>query len=420
MTTSTWDLADQILRKSEPELNEVVEALGDLCISDSGSAVRFLCPLHNDDNPSGSILYGFDASDPDWYSIRCHGCEGNQQKWSKNFFQWMNGSELALYRPHINPLTFAVDPIEPMFMEDSEGRSLIYPGEIHLIYGKPGTFKSWLLLQLVAKHDVRFLDFENGLPTIAKRLRQLGVLSSRTEKFDFPDTKEQVMERIQEYVQTKPEIICFDGLPGLARIFGVDTDSNTDIQDLFNRVLVPLKKAGCAVILLDHLPKDGSADEYPIGAQSKKSQSGVAYLLKQRKASDVVEIFVSKDRHYVVSERCAPDGTLRLYGWLEVNEDKGRFGVQIKPDLVADIGGEQLDSFDANLRFNIYDYVAENPDCSKSEIERNIKGRTGRKREATEELIKGGFLLVRQVGQTSCHTIGKPLERRWMARGTDN
>ena len=140
----------------------------------------------------------------------------------------------------------------------------------------PGTYKSWVVLSMLQHHDVRFWDFENGMSGVVRRLQSLGVSRERANYFDNPQSVEAVHARVAEYVRTKPEIVCIDGFSGLAGVMEINPESNQVVQRVFNDVFVPLRNAGITTVVLDHLPKDSAVDDYPIGAQTKKSQSDVA------------------------------------------------------------------------------------------------------------------------------------------------
>ena len=324
------------------------------------------------------------------------------------------------FPPHINPLLEDVPEVTPKYLADSEGNFLLYPGEIHLIYGKPGTLKSWITLSLMGNCNVKYFDFENMLPTLKHRLTMLNTSVSHATAFTFPELRDQVLERIRQYTLFPPDVVCFDGFPGLASLFGVNPDSNVEIAALFNQVLDPLKRAGIAVVLLDHLPKDGTKEDYPIGAQTKKSQCGVAYLLKQRGDSSKVDLFVTKDRHYVVRSRCSDDSSIAEYGWVELVNTGNRFMIKIQPDLVAEIDGRIYESIDVNLRLAICAFLLSNPGASQTDIEKSVIGKGIRIRDAISDLIDNAYLEIRALGSKKEHYLVKPFKPTWRPRDSRN
>ena len=325
--------------------------------------------------------------------------------------------DVPAHRPHLNPLTMALSELKPRYLRDADGRYMLYPGEIHIVYGAPGTFKSLLSLDLVAP-DARFLDFENGPVALRERLTAMKSEPERSECFDFPETAEQVLERVQEYCSTKPSVVVIDGLPGLCGVLGIDSDNNAEVQGLFSKVLVPMKNAGICVVLLDHIPKDAAKPEYPIGAQAKKAQCGVAYLLQRNAASGTVELFVAKDRHHVVASRCEP-GPLPYYGSVVVTNGAYCLQVEIVPERVAHLGGQTLSAREGRLLQEVWDFIGASPGCSKNTIETSVTGKNSAKRDALNRLIEGGYVEVRRDGPAQRHYVRSAPPVEWLTRNAD-
>lgn len=308
--------------------------------------------------------------------------------------------EVPIYRPHVNPLTMTLSDVTPKYLMDEDGNCLFYPGEIHFVYGPPQSFKSLLTLELNAPYT-RVLDFENGPAVIRQRLLSMNASPAHTAGFDFPETAEQVKERVAEYIATKPKIVIIDGLPGLCGVLGLDSDNNADIQRLFSQYLVPMKNAGICVVILDHIPKDAAKPEYPIGAQAKKAQAGVAYYLHRNPSTGNVEIFVAKDRHHIVKSRCEP-GSMPFYGSLRV-EESPHLRISIVPERVPNLNGQTMKVRDAQLVEEIYEYIEANPGSSKAAIEREVSGKNSAKRNVLKQLVDDGHVEVRQEGPAQCH-----------------
>ena len=323
------------------------------------------------------------------------------------------------FKPHRNPLKESHKDIKAEFLEDSKGNFLLYPGSIHLLYGKPGTHKSWLALSLVGKYDVRYWDFENFGPILATRLRLMNVCPEKTAVFDHPETRADIYSRVEEYKITKPEILVIDGMQGLTRTIGINGDANDQIEKLFNDVLMPLKKAGIAVLLLDHLPKDSPVDDFPIGAQAKKSQCDAAILMRPRRDSDEVDVYITKDRNYDLFSRCASGPTPRHYGWLVKASAENKYMATIEPDLIGIINGVEIDSFDVNLYLAIWKFVASNPDSSATKVEENVTGKNGRIRDALKWLVDRKFLVTHKKGNGQYFRTGEVLRDAitWQVRG---
>lgn len=218
------------------------------------------------------------------------------------------------FRPHLNPLTMKLDEVKPKYLLDSQGRPLLYPGAVHFIYGQPQTLKSMLMHSLTNKNDIRYIDFENTFPILKQRLKIMGVEAKDGAKFDKPQSKSELEERKREYLETSPEIVVFDSMANLLRTFEYSQDNNDDVTDVFVNFINPLRDAGICVVIIDHLPKDDNSSEYPIGAQAKKQQSDVMYLMRKIKGSKSVDMFVTKDRNHQILARCDETQSLIHYG----------------------------------------------------------------------------------------------------------
>jgi len=328
-------------------------------------------------------------------------------------------SESNYFKPHKNPLKENYKDVKAEYLQDFKGNFLLYPGHIHLLYGKPGTYKSWVALSLIGKHNVRYWDFENFGPIMATRMRLMGVKAEDAGVFAFPETRVQIHELVEEYVITKPDILVVDGMSGISRTMGLNTDANDQVEKLFNDVFMPLKRAGICVLILDHLPKDSPVDDFPIGAQAKKSQSDVAILMKTRRDSDLVDILVSKDRNFDLFSRCESGTTPRLYGWLIKPSTENNFRAIIEPDLIALINGEEIDSFDSTLYQEVWNFVQVSPETSGTRIEENVSGKNSRIRTALQWLTSNGFLVQSKKGNGTYYRTQKVLKDaiEWRSRG---
>lgn len=327
-----------------------------------------------------------------------------------------NSRNINVFPPHINPLAMeSYSTLEPKFLSDALGRPMLYPGEIHVFYGRPQTFKSWALMPLIGSCEVRYVDFENGLMTIRNRLKALNVAKEDAEVFCFPESPAELTSRIIEYIETKPDVVCFDGLPGLLRLLGKDGDSNNDVNEVFATYIEPLKKAGVAVVLLEHLPKSSSEanDDYPIGAQSKKSVPGVLFLHRPRKTEDTVDIFIAKDRHNSIAERCDDFGWPKPYGFIQLNRDGALLDPRVEPFLVPFLDGEQIESHEAKRMLDVWNACAQSNGLNQSEIEEAVGGNHRLRRNATDSLLKKGYLRGVKQGRSLKYIAIDNLKIEW-------
>ncbi len=335
------------------------------------------------------------------------------------FSAWLKDRELVDGRwlRHSNPFDHDLDASKLEFVQDQEGNHLFYRGGVHFVYGKPGTCKSWLALWTLKFANVRLWDFENGITGTLGRLKALGVDREAANGYTVPSSPDEVTARVREYVSTKPDILCIDGFSGFADVMGINPESNSDVMRAFTEVFYPLKRVGVTVIVLDHLPKDSGTEDFPIGAQTKKSQADAAFLFKSTSSNKDVDIFVSKDRHGELLERCEPGSMPRRFGRLTLESEESAVSIRISPAYKAQVDGDLVSVGDVELMQAIYDYVEAHPECNKGEIERNVLGKTERKRKALSALKDGGYLVTREVGTSHVHTVGKEFIPQWTPIG---
>ena len=335
------------------------------------------------------------------------------------FQEWLNKHELVdgKWKPHQNPFNEEGDSPALSLLNDIEGQPILYNGSIHLLYGKPGTLKSWVALSTLKDYDVRIWDFENGKLVARDRLAELGIGADRANGYDVPNSRESVLERVKEYRVTKPDLLCIDGFSGLADVLGVNAENNADVAKVYGDVFFPLKEEGVAVLVLDHLPKDSASDDFPIGAQNKKAQADVAFLAKNQAKSNHVDLFVAKDRHGELLARSEPGAFPRRFATLELVTSEKPYSVNVVPAYQPSLNGLEIPVSKANLMKKIMDFVQANPECSKGAIEEAVTGKNDRIRSAVGELVEQGYLKVKTIGPSHLHSVEKSLEINWSPLG---
>ncbi len=354
------------------------------------------------------------------WTFRCQGCrESKLSDGPQRLESWLNklGLDGSGLRPHYNPMEAADAQAELGLLFDSAGRGLLYRGLIHFLYGKPGTLKSWVALSLVGLSDCRFWDFENGVAVTGARLHALGTPIEKAAYFDSPLTQDEIRSRVKQYLTEPPEVVIIDGFSGLAGVLELDPDSNQDVLRIFTDVLVPLRRAGITVLVLDHLPKDSGTEDYPIGAQSKKSQSDVTLLVRQVSRGAAIELFITKDRIGALSQR-AEDGPFpKKLGEVSLSERQGLISLTVAPYRNARLGQNEILQSSAALMESIWNYLSENPDSTQTDIENGVKGRRDNIRQAIDVMAQGGYLIRKQIGRMYSHSAGRPLGIEYDLKG---
>lgn len=373
-----------------------------------------------EDHPFGNFRARLSKGQEGEWSFRCTGC--SQERIPDSLVRletWLNalGVDSQGLKPHYNPMESDESDLELGMFYDSAGRGVLYKGLIHFLYGKPATLKSWLALSLIQSCDARFWDFENGVAVTGSRLRALGTPFEKAAVFDSPATKDAVRSRVKQYVKTPPELLVIDGFSGLAGVLEVDPDSNQDVLGVFTDILAPLRRAGITVLVLDHLPKDSGVEDYPIGAQAKKSQSDVTMLVRENKKTSQLDLLLTKDRVGLLAQRSEDGAYPKLMGHLSLGEADGKVHVRLDPYQEASLGQSSIAANEANLLEAIWAFVNDNPDCTQTAIEEGVFGRRDSVRGAIESLVLDGFVMRKSVGRTYMHSTAKPLDVAYSVKG---
>ncbi|MDP9438840.1 MAG: AAA family ATPase, partial [Actinomycetota bacterium] len=186
---------------------------------------------------------------------------------------------------------------------------LLYEGRIHSIASGPGTGKTllalWMAIQVMRQgRPVLYLDAENGPKLIAERFREIGATPADLSRLlhYYPaevalDARSlgQLAATVEEI---EPALVVFDSFADLLSIAGLEENSNDDCTRWMRTVAQPIKDAGSAVLVLDHVPKGGKG---PRGGGSKRAKVDVQWNLEvsqpfDRERTGEIELKHDKDR----------------------------------------------------------------------------------------------------------------------------
>jgi hypothetical protein len=187
---------------------------------------------------------------------------------------------------------------------------ILLKGMVHQIFAAAGCGKSWVALWLAAVlinegKRVLYLDTENGPNIIAGRLEALGAdlekLDEHLHYFSSPNlsmTKEGVEAYASILGGVDPSLVVFDSWVNFLSGCGLDENVSGDVARWAANFARPARDLGITVLLLDHVPKDGSNSR---GSGRKKEEVDVQWQLKNPKAFDrntvgEIKLFREKDR----------------------------------------------------------------------------------------------------------------------------
>lgn len=300
----------------------------------------------------------------------------------------------------------------PSLCQYDEGRSLLYAGRINEIHGEPSVGKTNIALCICAEvmqdgGKVLYLDPEDNETGIGSRFVALGGRpADLVKQFHYVENPEP-----GEFVSLhawarrhKPALVVLDGLAEALAAEGYSEDTPEEILRFFRERIRPFTKAGCAVLISDHVAKDKeSRGEWPRGSGSKMGRyDGAVYSAKLKKAyspeiDGCVRLVVAKDRNGGVG----PKGHIATdlhFG----HDDHGNPDIRFEPPQ-----DEVKESWKPTaLMEKISRFIeAEGPQSTRSL--RDL-GNHGYVDKAVAQLKLDGFLAVEKQGSAMMHSIKRP------------
>lgn len=300
----------------------------------------------------------------------------------------------------------------PTLCQYEEGRFLLYPGRTNEIHAEPGLGKTNIILCICAEvmqdgMAVLYLDPEDNANGIGSRFVALG---GRPE--DLMERMRYVQDpRPEEYPslhawakQHKPPLVVLDGLAEAMAAEGLSEREEADVLTFFRKRIRPFRDAGCAVLISDHVAKDGeSRGRWSRGSGAKMGHyDGVSYEVKLKKAyspetDGFVRLIVAKDRNGGVG----PVGHIVTdlhFG----HDDQGR------PDIRFESPQDEVKAKwqPTGMMEKISRFIEQNGAQTKSTL-RGL-GKHSYVDQAVTQLIADGHMTVEAKGASRLHNIPKP------------
>lgn len=202
----------------------------------------------------------------------------------------------------------------PAILLRSDGQPLLYRGKIHAFNAEPEAGKGWLALwaclEVIARGGhVLYVDFEDDATTAVVRLLALGADTDEIlERFHYVRPEEPVdvgaTARVRGALAAWPiEMVVIDSVGEGMAMSDLDEKDGTDFRRFVAALPAVCRRAGAAVVLIDHLTKDpDKRGGYAIGTQAKKAALDVTLELQVvapfgRDRDGSAKVWVRKDRH---------------------------------------------------------------------------------------------------------------------------
>lgn len=325
-------------------------------------------------------------------------------------------------------------PPEAKLMQRNDGVALLYPGMTHSIHGESASGKSMLVqaevvVQLKAGELVLVLDYEADPGSVVERLRLMGATLDDLSRLTYvqPEADHEhspaSLQAFQALLGQAFALVVVDGVnealaqaPAKARSTG-GLGGNDDITAWHDRLPRQIaRRTGAAVVLIDHVAKGADAGRFAIGGQAKMATiSGAAYLVKPRTPlgrgmAGEIELYVAKDRHgYVRSHAVGSYSADRMQLIATVRVD-GTDGLTV--DLLAPSRARTTDDRLRQMKERVAALLNELPadheGAGLNLIKQSVTGNDGLIADALRELVSGGYVDMRLVGQRKLHRLAKP------------
>lgn len=235
------------------------------------------------------------------------------------------------------------DPPEPNILPFIEDTYLFYAGEFNLIFGDTESGKTWLCLAAVAatiaggagRAVVVDLD-HNGARSLLNRLEMLGVprellCDQQVFRLAEPETDAELKDVVADLGVFKPDVVVLDSLGEVMPLFRANSNSADDFTVVHTEVIKPLKQAGAAVLVVDHLSKNAESRKFgPTGTVAKtRAVGGIAVRVSAEKAfrpgeGGVARLELYKDRHGGVRKHMTGGDSKSELGTFSLTEEAGQ------------------------------------------------------------------------------------------------
>ncbi|MFT3832869.1 MAG: AAA family ATPase [Micropruina sp.] len=187
--------------------------------------------------------------------------------------------------------------------------ALFYDGKVNGLAGDSGAGKTWIALagglqEMRKGRPCVLLDYEDGPKTAVLRLRALGAPLDLIH--DLLDYRQPVLHDPKAIAAMVAEVagayVILDSTGESMSLAGLSSNDDGETGKWLGAIARPLSRAGCCVVLLDHMVKSNDGGLWPIGSQRKRAGlDGAQYVAEviepfSRKKDGCVAIKVAKDR----------------------------------------------------------------------------------------------------------------------------
>lgn len=213
-----------------------------------------------------------------------------------------------------------------------------------LLVGDGGVGKSFITMSLalavaggdekflglpVKKHGrVLYVDEENSADLVLQRLNALGMEKRHKENLDYiwyagVDLLNEPEKLLEEALDAEPVLLVVDSLSRVA--LGAEENSNTEMNMLLRKGIVPLARdTGAAVLVVHHTSKEGGKSRGASGIRNAADQEIAVVRAKDQDGHEtgVLNIFPSKPRRKGSTLHARLTGDMEKDGFVRVERAK--------------------------------------------------------------------------------------------------
>jgi hypothetical protein len=233
------------------------------------------------------------------------------------------------------------EPPKPEALTRTDGKALLYAGQVNMLYGEPESGKTWAALAAAAEAIMNgrkavFVDLDhNGMPAIVVRLMFLGVpqdLLVDPDRFRYIEPEDaDELKRVVKFLKLwKPDVAVIDSVGELLPALNLNSSNPDDFTKAHSAVMKPLAMAGACVIVIDHVPKSVENKVHgPTGTAAKKRAVGGAMIRVLVKAGFAPGqggscfLAITKDRHGGLKAVSKPDKPEFIAGTFKLRPEGG-------------------------------------------------------------------------------------------------
>jgi len=294
-----------------------------------------------------------------------------------------------------------LEPEKPTICSFKDGNgALLYSGRLNEAHGEPGIGKTNFALAATVKvinsgGIVIYIDPEDNPTAFVRKLLCFGAdPQAIIERVKYTnDATPANLEAVLNYAIQNPATLCnVDGLAECLSAAGLSENAAEDFLKFVSCFLRPIAKTGAAVLINDHVVKNGEGGRYSRGTGAKLGCiDGVSYQIKPGKSysptrEGFIKLAIAKDRNGGVGAVGQPIAEI----WFSPTGD-GK--TQVSINQIESSGG---DFKPTALMGKVVEHLKSNPEATKRDLRK--LGNSNYIDKAIECLVDDGSLQIESEG----------------------